>query len=233
VDLAGRLRKLIDRDFGGSLNEAARTWRVPQPSLYRWVHGLTASPRAETLQLIAEYYRTEPRWFLTGRGPNPLEPTSYPIRYHRDWELLVDSLGLSAEARQALLLLPGSIGAADHSLRQWGLFTWKGKLVHDRQRKVAAEAAWTAGGLELRAWTVFFDGLVRAYGREKVRRKIDSEVARLRLGYQPFALQLLNVGELPSHLDELYRQFAPTDGPPGFTHLDDPARPPLDAVEGS
>jgi hypothetical protein len=237
MDLAGRLKALIDRDFDSNLNRAANTWHVPQPTLYRYVRGLTSAPRARTLRTIAKFYGTTVEWLLDGTDSGPID-VPYSIVEYRGWEALVKSLRLPAEVGVMVRGLPANVGNAHFVLCDWAMMFGKYKSVSMKRMEPALRAKWLAGALQLESWTVWLRGLVTAYGPKAVRNKLLSELDRLRLGFQPFASYLLNDGKLPSDLATLYREFCPPErealAPPSALMWSDslPSVPPLNAVRG-
>jgi hypothetical protein len=232
-DLSARLRSLIERDFADNLNRAARAWGVPQPTLYRYVQRGTRAPNARTLLRIARFYDTTVEWLVDGVGRGPVEP-EYPVHEFRGWNNLVRQLRLPESAERLVLALPGRIGVANFVLCDWGLFPWKGKQVSQKRQEPAWRAKWLASALELEAWTVWLRALITTYGRTAVRDKLVSELDRVRLGFQRFAIFLYSTDRLPADLGAIYdREFHPPGQPVGSIHLNQPQQPPLNAVRGT
>ncbi len=232
MDFAGRLAALVNRDFGGNVNRAAKAWRVPQPSLYRYVKGVTKAPRADLLQKVARFYDTRVEWLLEGTGPNPLD-VDFPTTDHRAWEALVRTLRLPEQAERAVLPLPSRISAAHEVMCNWGLFPRPGKRVSDRQAAPARHARYLAGAIEYQAWTVWLRGLIAAYGRLRVRNKLVSELDHVRLGFQPFAMYLQMSGRVVKELSKIHDEEFRREGQGAATVLlNDPASPPLNAARG-
>ena len=231
LDLAARLRSLIDRDFAGNLNRAAHAWGVPQPTLRRYVSQLTEAPRARTLQKIAKFYGTTVEWLLDGVGSGPLE-SDYPIVEFRAWETLVEALNLPESVEPLVLALPGQISAAHGSLCEWGMFNWRGKRVSEKRLEPALRARWLASARELEAWTVWLRGLITSYGKLAVRKKLASEIDRIRLGFQPFAMYLRDTDKLSGDLGPIYSEIHPRGQPRQIAHLNEPPMPPLNAARG-
>lgn len=231
MDLAGRLRSLIDEGFAGNVNRAAKAWGVPQPTLYRYVTGITEAPNARTLQRIAKFYDTTVEWLLDGVGSGPLE-SAYLIAELRAWETLVKTLHLSAAIEPIVVALPERISAAHRVLCDWGLFNWRGKKVSEKRMEPALRAKWLAGALELDAWTVLLRGLITSYGRLAVRNKLESDVDRIRLGFQPFVMFARDTGRLAGDLEPIYNEFHPPGQHPAIILFNDPPMPPLNAARG-
>ncbi len=231
MELADRLRSLIERDFAGNVNRASKAWAVPQPTLHRYVNGLTKAPDARTLLKIAGFYSTTVEWLLDGVGTGPLE-SEYPIPEFRAWETLVKTLSLPESVESLVLALPGTISAAGFALCEWGMFNWRGKRVSEKRIKPARRAWWLASALELEAWTVWLRGLITSYGKLAVRNKLESEADRIRLGFQPFAIYLRDTGRLSGNLGPIYDEIHPSGQPRGITLLNEPPIPPLNAVRG-
>ena len=57
--------------------------------------------------------------------------------------------------------------------------------------KASGNARYSAAQLQYMSWAHRFDGLIKAYGRERVREKLESELDRIRLGFHIFPLELL------------------------------------------
>ena len=71
--LADRVRLLVDRHWGGSVNAAAEALEVPQQTLQRIVTGKTPNPRMAVVVQIAEGFRVSSDWLISGRGTEPPE----------------------------------------------------------------------------------------------------------------------------------------------------------------
>jgi hypothetical protein len=222
---------LIDRDFAGNVNRAAKAWGVPQPTLHRYVNRLTEAPNARTLQRIARFYGTTVEWLLDGVRAGPLE-LEYPIAEFRAWETLVKALSLPTSIERLVLALPGRISAANFALCEWGMFNWPGKRVSEKRIEPALRARWLASAMELEAWTVWLRGLITSYGKLAVRNKLESEADRIRLGFQPFAMYLRDTGRLSGDLGPIYDEIHPPGQPRGVTLLNEPPIPALNAVRG-
>ena len=231
VELADRLRSLIDRDFAGNVNRASKAWTVPQPTLHRCVNGETDAPNARTLQKIASFYGTTVEWLLDGVGVGPLA-LEYPFAEFRAWETLVKTLSLPESIESLVLALPGTISAANFALCEWGMFNWRGKRVSEKRIEPALRARWEASAMELEAWTVWLRGLITSYGKLAVRNKLESEADRIRLGFQPFATYLRDAGRLSGDLELAYDEILPPGQRQQLTLLNEPPSPPLNAVRG-
>lgn len=232
MNFARRLAALVDRDFRGNVNRAAKAWGVPQPSLYRYVKQVTKAPRADLLQKVARYYDTSVEWLLEGTGLNPLD-AAFPTVEQRGWEALVKTLRLPEQAERAVLPLPSRISAAHEVMCNWGLFPRGGKRVSERQATPARHARYAATAREYEAWTVWLRGLISAYGPLRVRNKLVSELNLVRLGFQPFAMYLQMSGRMAGDLGRVHDDEFRREGQ-GFPTvlLNDPAAPPLNAARG-
>lgn len=76
--------------------------------------------------------------------------------------------------------------------------------------QVAFDAKYQAAKLKYVSWGHLVDGLIRAYGRERVREKLDSEVRRIRLGFHPVPLELMWMPEARKALDALEKTTGAT-----------------------
>lgn len=232
TDLCGRVNALIDRFFGGNRTKAATAWRVPQPTVQRLAVGTTATVRATTLARIAAAHDTTIDWLMSGRGPDPLSNDPLPYVEYRDFRQLVESLKLSPEIRQAVLSLPMPIATAHTILCDWGLMAPEPLQAQaDGIRQTSRDARYKASALNFASWGYLFDGMIKAYGRGRVREKLESELRRIRLGFHPIPLNLMCIPEGQIGLDALDKWLASWNAPLGGVALvDSPAIPPLDAV---
>ena len=228
--LSKRLRSLVDRDFSGNVNRAAKAWGVPQPTLHRYVSAVTEAPKARTLQKIADFYDTSVEWLLDGGGPGPLASPN-PTPEVRAWEKLVKSLALPEDVEHVMLPLPGRVSSAHVVLCDWGLFNWKGKRVPEKHAQMARLALYRAGAMEYEAWAGWLRGLISSYGKRAVREKFVSEGDRLRIGFQPFVMYLQTTGRLPADLGSIYdKEFHPPGHHRGTELINEPPMPPLNAA---
>jgi len=231
-DLSARVTALIDRFFGGNRSAAARTWRVPQPTVQRLAVGDTETVRASTLVKIAATHETSIDWLLSGRGPNPLATDPLPFVEYTDLEQIVDSLGLSAETRQYVLDLPKTTSTAHTILCHWGTV---GPDAPPSQPpdvvQAALDAKYKASALQYVSWAYLFDGMIKAYGHERVRDKLESEARRIRLGFHPVPLELMWMKEAAPILDALDERLKRYGGiPAGVALVDYPPIPALNAL---
>jgi hypothetical protein len=235
TDLCGRVNALIDRFFGGNRTKAAKAWAVPQPTVQRLAVGTTETVRATTLARIAEMHDTTIDWLMSGRGPNPLSNDPVPYVEYRDFRDLVDSLELSLATRQAVLDLPKAISTAHTILCQWGMTSPEPPAPQpEGVMQTSRDAKYQASALHHMSWAYLFDGLIKAYGRERVREKLESEFRRIRLGFHPRPMNLFWVPEGRAGLDALDTWLdRPGVHPAGLALIEYPALPPLDAISPS
>jgi hypothetical protein len=226
-----RVSALVDRFFGGNRTAAARAWGVPQATVQRLVVGDTQSVKAITLDKIAKAHDTGIDWLMSARGPNPLETDRVPYVEYADFETLVNGLELSEPTRLALLDLPRTVSVAHTILCHWGLTSPNppGQQPDD-VRQASQDARYKAAALQFTSWGYLFDGMIKAYGRERVREKLESEFQRIRLGFHPVPLELMWLNEAKPVLGQLEERFKQRGGRTGTVLIDYPALPPLDAV---
>jgi hypothetical protein len=232
MDLAGRLRALIEEEFSGNVNRAAKAWGVAQPTLHRFLHNPVRNPRVESLRRIASYYDLPIERLWDGAGPRDADGPTWSVEF-RAWKRLVRRLRLPETVEPTLLTLPtANLVNAHYILCDWGLMFRKGKRMSDASREKALRSRDSAGQLQLTGWTVWLRGLITAYGRNAVRTKLLSVVDRLRLGFQPFASFLFETGAITGDLERLHRPFSPQEnwGPPSVVVYSKPTRPPLNAA---
>jgi hypothetical protein len=234
VTLVERINALVRQFFGGNVFQASIAWDVPQPTAHRLVAGQTGSPHAKTLGRIATFHGTTVEWLLTGTGgSDPLVGTPLPPVEWRSFRRVVEQLGLSPEAEWAVLSLPKAIFGAYDTLCQWGLEYPKPlRPRDDATTQAARDAFYRASALQYLSWTTLLEGLVAAYGYPAVRKKLESEVWRARLGFHPIAMLLL---QAPDGQRLLEQELGPRIRPQGrsgapVTHTDTPQLPPLDAA---
>ena len=228
-DLPSRINALIERHFEGNVRRAAQAWGVPQPSLHRLAAGQTRNPHHGTLLPIARDLETTVGWLRTGEGPNPLLPADLPQVEYREFRRVVDQLELDPETEFAVLSLPTAIGAAHEILCRWGIgFLEEFEEAPPRVVEASREARYAASALLFLSWAQFLDGLIRAYGRVRVREKLQSERARILLGFHPIALEFLNDDAGPALLAKVLPRVAGTRHA-GVVLINRPTTPPLDA----
>src|SRR5437899_2974383 len=96
-DVGVRVRELIDRVHGGSVNAAAKALGIPQSSLAKIVSGAVKNPRVQTLQIIVNHFGGTLDWLATGEGQAPplLQESPWnvvPQAEYLRWRSLVDQL---------------------------------------------------------------------------------------------------------------------------------------------
>jgi hypothetical protein len=188
--LATRVQALVDRFFGGSVNAAAASWRVPQPTLKRICDGTTLNPRVESLRRIASAQGTTVEWLLSGLGPeDPLATVSAPVATHREaaeWYDLVASLGLPLQEGEETELLPDEIGGAFEVLL--------GALprLESADKRDRVGSAWTEAERHChRAWSLLLSTLLSVFGKPAVRAALQQEPLALTFGFREPTLELL------------------------------------------
>ena len=187
--LSERVRALVDRYFGGSVNAAAKAWAVPQSTVKRICDGTTTAPREKALERIARSHATSVEWLLRGgAGPNPLSEVRPVMMVQPDyerWDDEVISLGADGVTEDGLRELPDAVERASEIILS--------KLPRPRSRRDADAigSAWTkAEQLMHKAWAVWLHSLIAAYGREAVRDAFKSELTRLLLGFSYLAPEI-------------------------------------------
>jgi hypothetical protein len=194
--------------------------------------GDTETVRASTLVKIATTHQTSVDWLLSGRGPNPLATDPLPFVEYTDLEQIVDSLGLSTETRKFVLDLPKTTSAAHTILCHWGTV---GPDAPPSQPadvvQAALDAKYKASALQYVSWAYLFDGMIKAYGHERVREKLESEARRIRLGFHPVPLELMWMEEAASILNALDARLKRYGGAPvGVAQIGYPPIPALNAI---
>jgi hypothetical protein len=189
TSVGDRVRALVKAHYGGSVNRAAKTLNIPQPTLRRIIKGFTQRPRVDLLSSITALHPdVTVEWLLNGSGPSPLEHTDLPdslvgargeFPERAEWNRLVRELELSEETRDAL----------EGLLR--GPFLLLGMLVEWQTDRSHDEAFTTADRASHRAWVSTLRGAVDAVGVETVRAKLRSMSLWLRLGPTSSALAVL------------------------------------------
>ena len=95
--------------------------------------------------------------------------------------------------------------------------------------KTSGNARYSAAQLQYMSWAHLLDGLIKAYGRERVREKLESELDRIRLGFLIFPLELLWLEEAKPVLAAVATSLE-RRGRMSMMLLDGPAVSPLDAL---
>src|SRR5256885_12566851 len=151
--LSDRVKALVDRYFGGSVNAAAKAWALPQSTVKRICDGTTTSPREKALERIARAHATTVEWLLHGgAGANALaevRPVMIVQPDHERWDDEVVSLLADGVTEDALRELPSAIERASKVILS--------KLPRPRSRRDADAigSAWTkAEQLMYKAWGV-------------------------------------------------------------------------------
>lgn len=229
-DLSARINALIERFFGGNRTAAARAWGVPQPTVQRMVVGDSETVRATTLDKIAKKHETSMDWLMSGRGPDPLKNEPVPYVEYTDFEQLVDSLSLSPLVRTAVLDLPKVTSHAHTVLCHWGLLA-PDPPAHQPYdvMHASSNANYNAAALQYVSWAHLFDGMIKAYGRDRVRDKLESELDRIRMGFHPFPLEMLWLEEAKPILATVDARFEQRQRM-SLAFYDVPTAPPLDAL---
>ena len=83
---------------------------------------------------------------------------------------------------------------------------------------------------EVDAWTVWLRGMITSYGRLVVRNKLESDVDRIRLGFEPFVMFARDTGRLAGDLEPIYNEFHPPGQHRAIILINDPPMPPLNAA---
>ncbi len=196
--LRARLQGLVDQQHGGSQNRAAKAWHVHQTTLNRFLGGKTSRLRMEFVQKVARYHQLSIDWLVEGRGTAPALPEG-PREEGDAWRALVQSLGLSPKTELAMMFLPEVTGRAFHDLTLRGLVPPLSPGETTSTFHIApamARGAWHAARYEYLAWTHLLEGMLKSYGKNAVRAKLEAEWPLLALGYQGLALNLYAVGQL-------------------------------------
>ena len=95
--------------------------------------------------------------------------------------------------------------------------------------KTSSNARYNAASLQYMSWAHLFDGLIKAYGSERVREKLESELDRIRLGFHIFPLESLWLEEAKPVLATVAARLAQR-GRMSMMLIDGPAVPPLDGL---
>lgn len=215
TDLGRRVQGLIDRYHDGSVNAAAETAGIPQPTLRRIVAGLVEHPRKKAVRQLAKTYMVSEEWLLHGTGPGPNDTGQLGkflsgIR----WIHLVQSLKLDDETLDGyVLMLPMGPLLLDGVLRS-------GSKPEDPW---APQSDAIVGDLDAscRAWCDILSTRISIYGMEKVREQLKQ--------WGRFALQP------PAMLEKMFAAFMtgtglakpveapPANPPPRLRRIGEPA----------
>jgi transcriptional regulator with XRE-family HTH domain len=168
--IAERVRSLIDRVHGGSVNAAARDTGIPQRTLARIADGTVENPRADALQRLATFYKASLEWLLSGQGEGPQHPLGPDTREGNEMALreilrvnmLQKRLKLSRNAAGAITVFPSAVAAAAMSLHE--SVTGKGPFSLRLLPYMANERE---------NWLDFVDKATEVYGEDKVARWLE------------------------------------------------------------
>ena len=184
-----RVRGLVETYFEGSEAKAAKTWRLRQSTLNRFLNERTSRHHVDFVRKIARYHGFPTDWLLDGEGPGPA-PVPKPPDLFDKWDKLVSSLELTPLTKRAVRLLPTQVGRAFEALV---LGRPSPEAFGEEPRRLplpAVRGVWHAVRHELFAWTRLLEGMVAAYGREAVRDTLEEDWPAIMLGYQGVALNL-------------------------------------------
>lgn len=217
--LAGRMRDLVDRHFDGSVNAAARAIGVPQPTLLRIVDGRTQAPRMGALTRIAQFFRCDEGWLLTGKGRGPGEveaagerasaqgPAEAPRVWaaRREWESVVESLRLDLTLSRWMRALPLAMQNA-----VTGLGFYSTETVDGREHRRTWPAVDLALANHYRAWTALVRRALHTIGRAELVRRLEAHGDMVWLGFSAVPYLIYRNGGLPE--DWIAEAWAVTDG---------------------
>ncbi len=180
--MGGRINWLVDEFAQGSVRGAAELWEIQRLTLQRLIKGQVRNPRGPVLERIADACGTTVEWLRTGEGSPPITPDPAELLvtpWHGRWRRQVEELGLSEEVRDRVVALPGLMSRVFYVLVLAG---------HPEGKPIRGmETARRAEEFEYRAWVALLTGLVDAYGRERVREKLEAERLWLELQFNPVA----------------------------------------------
>lgn len=188
MELADRVRLVVDRYWGGSVNKAADAMGIPQQTLNRIVSGQTANPRGQLLARIAAVCQTSVEWLLTGRGVEPPFQDDWGLRTSGStlrWFRLVDSLGLTPAVRLPVFGLPAGQFNLAERLEPW--------TTHEGSEERTKRIGWMGSALDLaqESWTYVFEELIARHGVDQLRKELESQPFLVACAYTNFAAFLL------------------------------------------
>lgn len=196
-NFASRVSGLVRTKYGGNVLEAAHDIGIPYATLTRVMKEPDRSPRADTLQRIAQRCGVTVDYLLTGQASAAdrawlafdVESSDLPFADLMQWADLVDSLALDAQTRAAVFDLPFHVRGA-------GL-----ALVGAAITRGGGEARWRdsykeAQRLEVRAWTTLLRGWIDAEGCGSVAGEIRARLAEVALGFSAVPIRMAATGKL-------------------------------------
>jgi transcriptional regulator with XRE-family HTH domain len=194
LNLASRVRLLIDYFHRGSVNDAARALDIPQRTLADIASGAVETPRGEALTKIAAKFNVTLDWLLTGEGPEPDFIAPMMRDTMPEFRQLGATLGrmrLSRQLEQALYELPWSP-------------VWAFRLVvqerHAERGFPATEAAITAAALHARSWSELIGSMIDELGPDAVAKELERNYDAVRMGFGGFAYwQFQRARKHPTH----------------------------------
>lgn len=175
--LADRVRSIVDKYWGGSVNAAASSMGIPQQTLQRVVSGTTANPRVSVLDAIAKGSRASVDWLMTGTGRGPQESdergrfiTGGTSRWLRVVSGLYPERGGSREVLEDVPFAAFRFAAL--------LSSGKGKLPLRTVTRVQDKCA--------EAWSDLLEEAIALFGAEAVRARLDANEIVVAGGFTPF-----------------------------------------------
>ncbi|MGH7593660.1 MAG: hypothetical protein ACRELE_07405 [Gemmatimonadales bacterium] len=194
------------------------------------VVGDSEAIRATTLDKIAKAHETSMDWLMSGRGPDPLKNDPVPYVEYTDFEQLVDSLTLSPLVRAAVLDLPKATSHAHTVLCDWGMMAPNRPEYQPYDvLHASSNANYNASAYQYVSWAHLFDGMIKAYGKDRVREKLESELDRIRMGFHAFPLEMVWLEETRPILATVAARFEQRQRM-SIAFYDVPPVPPLDAL---
>lgn len=206
-----RVRELIDRQYVGKVQRAAKAWGVPQPTLRRIYQGLNVRPSAEALHRIARATGTTTEWLLTGEGSPPVsgDERSAPVASAKEWRALLGEIATAgagedpfpdAERRrvltnknEAFAVYRGLAGLVD---LPWAvsylLGVWESTPVKDA--RALEDAALEAVDVISRAWITFLRRAIALLGADVVWQRLRSSPLDVALRFSDAAAILESGG---------------------------------------
>lgn len=179
--IAGRVRLLVDRYWGGSVNAAANDMTVPQQTLNRIVSGKTKNPRTGVVVQIATACDVSPDWLLTGNGTGPAADSGRRTRLTGGLirlRLAIDALGIVGALRQDLYYLAHTPMQAQMALNN---------SLQERDGIAASDIVSAAVDRFAHALAVGLEVATVKYGKARVHRALVKMHMSLALGFTWFS----------------------------------------------
>lgn len=181
----GRLRLLVDRHHG-SVRAAAKALGMTHPGLLALLNG-SSSPRASTLNRIAERYGVSRDWLMAGEGKGPAESGLPTSDAWDQWCAVVRGLSLSLDGKTVLSLCPMLADVSIRFVTPAIMRSQAGSGLDESELRLHAMggAVREAEEAELLAWTRLFRRWIEVTSPAEVGQAVEKNLDLFRSRFGP------------------------------------------------